>query len=179
MEPAKKRFKPQDLRTLLGLLLVIVLGGGAALFYIGLQQVKDYSVTVNQRLAEADTISTQASEAQALQAQLAESNTLITKAGQIFASRTNARTQLSNDVKKYAQHAGLSIDSISFDAPASSTTATVQLSNPVTYTQLITFLNNLEGNLPKLQTRALSVSRSNASNGMVNVDNLKIEISAR
>ena len=179
---AKKTFNAQSLRALLAFLLVAVILGGGYLFYYGLNQVSDYSVEVNQSLRDADASNKQVSQLQLLKSQLSQSDALISKADSLFSTPGSYQAQANNDLKNYANQAGLSITSIAFDDPATtgSYAATVNFKNPVNYSKLIQFLTLVEGNLPKMNVSALSLKHqpSGSSNDVV-VEMIKINISVR
>ena len=175
----KKQFKSQNLRTLLLLVLAIVALAGAAIFYIGLGIVKEYSVEVNQRLVDADASGKQIEELQTLKSQLAQSNSLVEKANQLFSTPSDYRARTLTDIKNYADAAGLSLESTKFD-DASEQTVVVKLTPPVSYAKLVTFLSNIESNLPKLQVSSLSLGNAEGGNtDSVEVGEIKIDISVR
>ncbi len=181
MKP-QKQLRAQDVRTGLSVLLVIVLLAGGALFYWGLGLVRDYSVQVDHRLADADASAKQIQQLQVLQSQLHTSNSLVEKANQLFASPNTYQSQVSADIRTYADAAGLAISSTNFSDPAATGTHTITLTfkNPVSYAGLVAFLNNVEGNLPKLQVSSLSLAPADGNNaGKVQVSEIKIDISVR
>lgn len=178
MEP-KKQFKPQNLRSLLLFVITIVAIAGALVFYVGLGIVKDYSAQVNQRLADANASGKQIEELQTLKSQLAQSNSLVEKANQLFATPNDYRSRTLSDIKNYADAAGLSLESTKFD-DASAQTVVVTLSPPVSYVKLINFLSNIESNLPKLQVSSVSLGHVDGGKAdSVEVDEIKIDISVR
>lgn len=178
MKP-KKQFKPQNLRSMLLLLLAAVALGGAAAFYVGLGIVKDYSIEVNQRLVDADASGKQIEELQTLKSQLAQSNSLVEKANQLFTTPSDYRARTLTDIKNYADAAGLSLESTRFE-DTSAQTVIVKLGAPVSYAKLITFLSNIESNLPKLQVNSISLGHvQGGSADSVEVGEIKIDISVR
>ena len=178
MKP-KKQFKPQDLRTLLSLVFAIIVLGGSALFYFGLSMLGDYSAQVNQRLADADASGKQIDELQTLKSQLSQSTSLVEKANQLFTTPDAYRSRTLSDLKNYADAAGLSIESTNFD-DNSGQTVTVELAAPVSYAKLITFLSNVESNLPKFQVSSISLRHSSDGGAdSVEVGEIKIGISVR
>ena len=181
MKP-KKQFRPADLRTVLTVLLALVTLGGAAAFYWGVGQVRDYSISVNQRLADADASAKQIDELQTLKGQLTQSNSLVQKANELFATPATYQSQVLTDLKNYADAAGISIATTNFSDPSTTGThnVTVTFQNPVSYTGLITFLTNVESNLPKLQISALALSRTDGGDAnSVTTGDITIEISVR
>lgn len=181
MKP-KKQFRPQNLRTLLAFLLVVLVVGGGAGFYWGIGLVREYAVQVEQRLADADASAEQLRGLQTLKNQLTQSDSLVEKANQLFATPASYQQQTLSDVKKYGDAAGLTIANTSFGDPAAdgAHTMTLTLREPVAYSKLIAFLNNIESNLPKLQVSSISLGRvDNGNADSVKTGDIKINISVR
>ena len=175
----KRQFRPQDLRTLLIFIFVIVILGGAGAFYVGLGILRDHATEVNHRLVDADASGKQVEGLQVLKAQLAQSSLLVTKADQLFSTQDTYRSRALSDIKNYADNAGLSIESTNFDDTRSQTVV-VTLASPLSYKKLITFLANVESNLPKMQVSSLSLHHINGGSvDSVKVDQIKIDISVR
>ncbi|MFZ1250141.1 MAG: hypothetical protein WAR37_01705 [Candidatus Microsaccharimonas sp.] len=181
MASTEKQFSPQKLRTVLAGVLVLVILGGAAGFYWGLGIVRSYALDVNHRLIDADASSLQVQQLQTLRQTLNENSDLIQKADQVFALPNTYQTQALVDVQAYARVAGISITSTEFDdSTPGSYILTLQLSNPVSYSGLITFLNNIEGNIPKISVQSLTLGPpDNANPNAVNVKDIKLNIYVR
>ncbi len=178
MKP-KRQFQAQDLRTILSLLFFVILAGGGAIFYMGLGIVRDYSEEVNQQLANAEASGQQVEKLQSLKSQLTQSTELVSKAQQLFSTPDKYESQALTDIKNYADAAGVTVASTTFDRNAAHT-VTVRLASPTSYSKLITFLTNIESNLPKLQVSSLSLSRSdNGAPDSVKVNEIKINVSVR
>ena len=178
----KQPFGPSNLRTILAVLLVIIIAGGGAVFYFGLGMVREFAGEVNQSAVDAEASGAQISQLQTLRNQLSQSNSLVDKANQLFATPGNYQTQALRDVKNYANAAGLTIASTNFADPAQSGaySMTVTFKNPVSYSKLIGFLNNIEGNLPKLQVSSIALGHADSSNpDFVQTGEIKIDISVR
>lgn len=179
MKP-KKQFKPQDLRTLLTLVLILVAGGGAAVFYLGNTIVGDYAVTVNHRLADAEASGEQIEELQMLKTQLAQSNSLVSKANLIFATPSNYQTRAITDLERYARAAGLAITKTDVDdVKTGRYSVTIQLQQPVSFSRLIGFLNNIEGNVPKMQVSSIELGPGENGSNSIRTGDIKIDISVR
>jgi len=178
----KKRFKPQNLRAILSVVFILLVVAGCAGFYFGINIVRDYAVEVNHRLADADASGKQVQELQQLKEQLSQSNSLIQKADQLFATPASYQAQVLTDLKRYADSAGLAIAATTFSDPATTGihSVTITLRQPVGYSNLITFLNAVEGSLPKLQVSSLSLGQP-ASGGAsrIKTGEIKIDISVR
>lgn len=181
MEQQKKQFKPQNLRTILTVVFLIVLLIGGAGFYWGLSVVGAYAVDVNHRLADADASAKQIEELQTLKEKLAQSDALVEKANQIFATPASYQSQVLSDLKTYADNAGLSITNTAFADPVQGVySITVTFKQPASYGSLITFLNNVEGSLPKMQVSSIALGRTGSGDAdSVKTGDIKIDISVR
>jgi hypothetical protein len=178
---AASSLKPQTMRGILSFILVAAVLGGAALFYLGLTTVQTYSEDVNKRLIDATASETQVRQLQTLRQKIADNEALIAKADKVFATPSNYQAEALNDVRAYANQAGVSIRSTDFDDPSSGTySITVRLNNPVNYTSLVRFITLIEGNLPVLQLTSLDISRPQTNAGTnVTVGDIKINIAVR
>jgi len=179
---AKQAFKPQTLRGILLVTLILVLAGGLGLFYLGLTEVRKFAVEVNHTIADAEASNGQVQALQGLKGQLTQSEALIAKANQMFATPTNYQNQAITDTRNYAAAAGVTITKVSFDpvVPGVNPTMTVSLRAPVPYNKLIQFLDNIEGNIPKMQVSEIGISHVNGGNAnSVTVDDIKIMIATR
>lgn len=180
---AKKTFKAQDLRSLLGVLMVLIVLGGVGLFYMGLGMVRDYSVTVTHRLEDADASVQQIDQLQLLRNQLSESESLVNKADRLFATPGNYQSRTLTDLKNYAAKTGLEIGSTSYQHSSQTGLYTVTLSlgqTTVNYGKLIQFLSLIEGNLPKMQVASIQLDRASTGNpDDVEVGTIKINVSVR
>jgi type II secretory pathway component PulM len=175
----KKQFNSQSLRSLLIALLVLIVIGGAGVFYWSVGQVREYAVEVEHRIIDAEASRQQINQLQNLRAEMAQNSSLIEKAGLLFATPETYRTKAQNDITTYASAAGLSIKETTFADPADGAyTITVKFNNPVSFNGLITFLNNIEGNLPKMQVRSITLSNSTSA-ANVNVNEMTIGILVR
>lgn len=180
MKP-KNQFKPQNLRSLLITLFAIVLAVSTLAFNWGLGQVRDYSIAVDQRLADADASSNQIQGLQSLKNQLAQSTELVGKANLLFASPATYQSQVLSDLQTYAAATGVSISRTEFKTSEANTPAViVTLKTPVAYDKLIAFLTHVEGNLPKLQVSSITLGRADTPTpNLVHVGDIKIDISVR
>lgn len=179
---SKKSFSPQNLRAILFVLLALIIVGGGGLFYLGLQDLRDYATQVNHTIADAEASGTQVQALQSLKGELAQSEQLINKATQMFATPANYQSQAIGDIRNYANAAGVTISRTSFEPEAAGPfrTMTVSLQSPVSYNGLIRFLDGIEGNIPKMQVSNISLSHVTGRGGdVVNVDDIKLTIAVR
>ncbi len=178
----KNGFTPQTLRALLAFLLIVMAAGSGGLFYLALQQTRSYGIEVNHRLSDAEASLQQLSSLQALKSKLSESESLVLKADQLFATQENYQGQALTDVRNYANTAGLAVANTKLEEGEDGTRqiAVSFAESSVTYSKLINFLNNIEGNVPKMQVTSLPLSRVAGGNSdSVKVGEIKIMIYVR
>lgn len=173
-----KKFGPKELRGILIAILFTALVCGAGAYYLGLGMVRDYSKEVNQRLVDAEASGSQLDKLQALKSQLAQSNLLINKADLLLAPADSHQAQVLSDLKRYADLSSVSIESTNFESKDGNYAVKVKLRSPAPYRNLISFLDLVEGNLPKMQVKNMSISRS-GNGGNVSVQEIKIGVSVR
>ena len=178
---AKKSFKPQSLRTILGFLIVAVTLGGGTLFYYGLEQVKAYAISVNERLEDAEASDEQIQQLQVLKNQLAQSKQLVAKADKMFANSNSYQTQALSDIRNYSEQVGIEIAATDFEnSEDGSNIVIIKLANPTNYPKLIQFLTLLEGNLPKMQVTSIETKYVPGGDAdAVEVGDIKINVSVR
>lgn len=178
----KKSLTPQNVRSLLGFLLFVLIAGGAAIFYFGLEQLKDYSAKVDQELITAKASEKRVDDLRALKSALADSTNPIAKADALFSTPAAYKAQLDTDIKNHAAAAGISIDGIAFDDAAASQgryIATVQLNKTVEYAKFIKFLDGIETNIPKIQIDSLTINRVETDKNAIAVSNLQVKAAVR
>lgn len=206
-------FNATTLRGVLIFVLVAIIGVGAAGVYFGLQVIRGYATEVTNVSADALASNTLVSDLQALEGTVSQSSNLIDKANRMFSTTQDYQGQALQDVRAYADLAGISISNTSFEAPevetppateTPSTGATdpttgatttpaapvqptplqnvivVTLNSPVSYAQLLKFIDAIEGNLPKMQIKELNIQRpTNASGDLVEVEPIVIQVLTR
>jgi len=174
-----KPFSPQTLRGALLILLIAAISGSAGLFYLGLNDLRTFALEVNHSIADANASGTQVQSLQKLKGQLSESEALIAKANQMFATPTNYQSVALTDINNYASAAGLTIAKTSFDETTLGT-MTVGLKAPVSYNKLIQFMSSLEGNIPKMHVSDITVEHiKGGTSDSVMVSDIKIMIAIR
>lgn len=184
MAKQAKKFDATSLRGLLAFLMVIVLGASAAGFYFGLQTIREYAVEVSHVTQDAVASGAQVDELQRLRQQLTQTKQLVAKANQIFAKPSDYQARAVTDLQRYANRSGVKIDGINFPGQISAAEQTapiaISLEQPVTYSQLVYFLQLIETSLPKMQVTELVVSRPESPNGdAVRVATIRINMSVR
>ena len=180
---AKTSFTPQKLKTLLiGLFVLLVLGLGG-LFYLSLNEFKDYALKVNHRTQDAEASAQQVQQLQSLKGQIADSQQLIAKANQLFSTPENYQTQALTDIRAIAATSGVSISGTEFndsDNPNGQKIMTVKLASPVSYKKIIAFFHGIEGNIPKMQVSSATLSHVSGGNSdSVSVEEIKIKLTVR
>lgn len=175
-------FNPQGLRGALVIILILVIAWGAGIFYLGLNAIRDYAIEVNHSITDAEASDKQVQSLQVLKGQLAQSESLIAKANQMFSTPDNYQNQSVTDIRNYANAAGLTITKTNFDTyePGTNPTVTIGLKSPLSYKKLIQFLDGIEGNIPKMQVTSIGINHINGGgNDSVTVDDIKITIATK
>lgn len=202
----KKTMKATSFRNFLAFLMVAIILAAGAGFYFGLRIVKQYAVDVSHTIADANASGTSVQQLNTLKTQLAERQSLVEKANQLFATPDTYQTQGLKDIQQYASNAGVVITNTEFTKAATTPTATtspvaitttggtasassannivVTLQSPVSYTKFLNFLSEIEGNVPKLQITGMSIGRPSAtadttSDDDVVVDKITIMVATR
>jgi len=176
--------KATSIRGLLSFVIVVLILGIAGGFYLGLEKVREFSISVNHTVADADASGGSVDELQKLKQALAQSETLVNKANLVFATEANYQSQALKDVQKYASTFGVTIKNTDFGGATSTVGArsfVITLQSPVDYNKLLQFLDAIEGNLPKMQIASISLSRPTTGdlNKTVETGTITIGISTR
>ncbi len=178
----KKTFTPQNLQVVLAALLLLVVAGGAGLFYLGLELVRTSATEVNHTTEDAKASARQIEELQSLRAQINEGGSLIEKANQLLATNESYQPQVLTDLRAYAERSGIKIASTDFSTTTNPNKhiVTVKTQNPTSYSSLIKFLDSVESNVPKLQVVAIKLSHAKSGGAdAVMVEDIKIEVTTR
>lgn len=179
----KAGMKASSIRSLLAVLFVVLILGVAGGFYLVLQQIKAYAVDVSHTVVDSEASGNQINELQTLKQELQDREQLVKKANTLFATSGNYQSQALSDVQRYAQRFGVTISNTSFEPLAEGSTKpifVITLQSPVSYTNLLKFLDAIEGNLPKMQVTSVTLGTTGqASGGNVTTEDIKIEIATR
>lgn len=183
-----KKMQATTTRNILGATLVIVIIGAAVGFYFGLQLIKSYALEVTHAVTDSHASGTNIQDLSALKKQLADGQSLVAKADQLFSTPATYQTQALKDISKYAGEAGIAISSIDSVQPAADGTSAVTseyseiitIQSPVSYAKFLQFLDAIEGNLPKMQITGITIGRpNNASGDQITTDKITITVSTR
>ncbi|MDB5167168.1 MAG: hypothetical protein JWN26_313 [Candidatus Saccharibacteria bacterium] len=175
------------LRGILGtciVLLVLLAGVG---FYFAQNLLHNFAVSVSHTIADSQASGTGLQSLQTLQDELSTQQDIITKTNNIFTSTTTYQTQAVQDLSTYAAATGITITNYTFPVVAASSTATtipttqvtITLGSPVSYTNLLKFMTEVEGNLPKMQITGINLSRISGDSSSVKIDQLTIAVYTR
>ena len=184
----KKSMRASSLRKVLSTLLVLLILAAAGGFYFGMEQIRAFTVEVSHTAADANASSETIDELQKLKQALAQSETLVAKANQVFTTEDNYQSQALKDVQKYASVAGITISHTNFDTAPSSDSSTINtgktfaitLASPLSYKKLLQFLDAIEGNVPKMQVDSIEISRPDKNDSdQVITGEVKIVIATR
>lgn len=190
----KHQFNARDLRALLIALLVIVLSASGAIFYFGYQHIQELSADAK---STAEKVGSSNSNLQTIiqtKKILNQNQDIIAKAAAIAASGSSNTDQVSTEINRIADAAGVTVSGIDsgnqseqnqpslgnrpVSQPSPSRSLTVTLQDPVSYSNLLNFLYGIEHSSLQIDISGvnLSVNSNNRSSGQVNVEPLTIEV---
>jgi hypothetical protein len=178
----KESMKATSLRTLLIVVILLLIAGSAGAFYYGLQRVRDFAEEVARTSADANASGDQIDKLQELKNDLAESETLVNKANQVFSTPQAYQADALKAVQKYAGAYGLTVSNTNFDvqSPAGAKAFVITLASPADYESFLRFLNAIEGNVPKMQVTSLKVERPDSGSGSeIKIGDISITIATR
>lgn len=190
----KHRFNARDLRALLIALLVIVLSASGAIFYFGYQHIQELSASAK---STAEKVGSSNSGLQTIiqtKKVLNQNQDVIAKAATIAASGNPSSEQISAEINRIAEAAGITISNIDsgnqpdqnqpslgnkpVGEPNPGRGLTVTLQSPVSYRNLLDFLYGVEHSSLQIDISGvnLSVNSNNRNSGQVNIEPLTIEV---
>lgn len=192
----KMKFSATTLRTILIVTLVLIIGAGGAGFYFAYTQVKAYAVEVNTTVASAHASESPlaSASAKAIQAALTQQAPAIATLATFYASPTDFQAKAIQDIDTYATKSGLSVGDVTLGGTAtptttpatatpaaatdtSSTSLTVKLNAPVSYSSLLKFITYIQSSLPKMKIESLTLSRvANGTPDTVGIETLVISV---
>jgi hypothetical protein len=178
-----KKLTATTMRNILAFLLVVIVLGSVAGFYFGLQLVKSYALDVSHTVSDSNASAKNVQELGQLKQQLVTGQALVSKADELFSTPDTYQTQALKDISKYAADSGISISSIDSSGSAQAATTpsyseTVALQSPVSYAKFLQFLDDIQGNLPKMQITGISIARpANPSGDQITTDKITITVS--
>lgn len=184
----KSSMSPTTLRGILGtaiVLLIILAGVG---FYFAHNWLRDLATSVSQTVASSSTSGADLQALSKLQQELLEQQDLATKAAAMFTSSQTFQTQAVKDLGIYAAATGITISNFTFPVAGAtttggvttpSTTITITLTSPVSYINLLKFMQAIESNLPKMQISSINLGRIEGDAQSVRIDQLTVAVYAR
>lgn len=180
-----------------GSLLLVVLVAIAALYFAN-DKLQTYATEVSQATAQAQESQNNIQSLQRIQQELADNKSVIERTRDIVADSKSYQyqDQIIKDLNDYAKQSGITITNMDFSAASTTTPATtpttpaptaptgvkstsvsVALKNPVSYTNLLRFVRSIEQNLTKMQISRTNLSKS--ENNQVTSEVLTIEVYIR
>ncbi|MEP7204865.1 MAG: hypothetical protein ABI716_01580 [Candidatus Saccharibacteria bacterium] len=183
------------LRSLLIVIAIILLVLSVGGFYFGQDWLRTFAGTVSQKIADSQASGTDVQSFKKLQADLEARKAIIAKANSIVASSQNYQDQTIRDLTKYANYANISITNYDFaqaattaatptspaqSAATGSSSVTISIASPISYTKLMKFMSAIESNTPKMQISSVNLGRAPDGNSdSVKTDKLTIEVYTR
>lgn len=185
----KNKMKATTLRTTMTIIIIIVIGLSAFGFYYLQGKLNTYAVSVGQTVSESTAGGGSSTQTiKKIQANIADIQAIADKSASITASSLDYQNQMITDLNKYASNNGISIIDYNFSQPTTTSKSsgltggtgtsfiTITLSNPISYTGLIKFLESIETNLPKMQLTGITITHDQNTSGTVTVTPLTIEV---
>lgn len=192
--------KPTTFRILLIVSLLVIAAAGVGSFVFGHQEIVKYAEETRKLNTEAQASSNELQALSSLKSKLDNSKSDVKRAEQIVSTskKYHYQDQIVSDIENHANSAGIKIASIDFSANESkssssssssssstnakkpapdgfkSVTATVNLSNPVSYEQAYIFLRSLEQGLFRMQISNLALAKDD--NNGITVSALTLEV---
>lgn len=186
----KSSLKATSIRTTLSFSLFIML----LIFTVGFYFVQGWLNSLATDIGRTVFESTGSSEnltIKQLQTDLDNNKLAADKASGMIASSQAYKTQIVEDLNKYASNNGITIASYSLEqSPAngasipainglSSSYITITLANPIQYTNLMQFFKSIESNLPKMQITGVNMRMDSTSSNAVTIDPITIGVYTR
>lgn len=181
-------------------LFAITLIAGGALYFIN-EQLRAYAVEVSKVTAESNSSQNNVQALQKVQEELEKNKEVKERARNIVADNQSYQyqNQIITDLNGYAKKAGVTITNIDFSAGSTatpttpttpksgttapapsgvkSTSASITLKNPVSYTRLLRFIKSIEDNLTKMQISRVGLARG--ADNQITSEALSIEVYIR
>lgn len=185
----KSKMNAITLRRILATSIVLLIGLASVGFYFAQNFLHDFATSVGQTVAQSKTTDNSLQSLNTLQTKLAGEQDIINKTNTIFASTANYQTQSVQDLITYAAATGITISNYTFPAASATSTSgtdnipltqvTLTLVSPVSYTNLLRFMADIEGNLPKMQITSLNLGRVDGDNASVQIQQLTVAVYTR
>jgi hypothetical protein len=177
-------------RTILIIGLFIVASFGTALFWLTDDYLRSYAVEVNHTSVDASASQNNVQTLQKIQQDLATKKDIVDRASGIVAGSKSYQyqDQIIKDLNDYAAKSGLTITNLDFSAtaPTGGTTQTktpaaavaptisgvksvsvnVTLKNPMSYNNILKFIQSIEQNLTKMQISKIGLTKDPATGGV-------------
>lgn len=183
----KSKLNAITLRGILGTCIVLLILLAGVGFYFAQSWLHGFAVTVSHTIADSKVSGTGLQSLQKLQNELSTQQDIITKTNAIFTSTATYQTQAVQDLSTYASASGITISNYSFPAATAAsavatvptTQVTITLTSPVSYVNLLRFMSEIEGNLPKMQITGINIARIAGDNTSVKIDQLTVAVYTR
>lgn len=182
----QKGMTATKLRALLVVLIIMLIGLAGVGFYFGQQILGDYAATVRQTVANSTASGNDVQSLKKLQEELVARQDIIAKANTLFATNQDYQNQVIKDLGTYAAKTGISISNYGFSAASAvgatgtpSTSVTITVGNPVSYTSLLAFMAAVEGSVPKMQIGNLTLTRIDGDSNSVSTAQMTVEVYTR
>lgn len=169
------------------IIIILVIGVSIAGFCFVKNQLSEIANTIS-----SDSQKTATSKSDKVVASLisdvSKNRVVIDEVTSITIPNQDYRSQVIQDLSKIATNTGVSISNFNFEQSVAESAiianieikaVTITLDNPINFTNLMSFIKNVENSLPKMQFTSMNINRDSSTEGFVRVDPLTIEIYTR
>lgn len=182
MSDKKSRLTAVRLRTLLALALLLLVGLGAGLFWLGHGMLRDVAGDVAEAHAEAQASGSSLDQMRALDERLEGVRSVRPLLGGLRVGGDLPQFEAVDNLQNIAPRHDISIESISFgdsgeggstespdeggadvSAPSDTVQVTFSVGDDISYQQLLSFLNDIENTTPKLQISSITLPQGSSS----------------
>lgn len=192
-----KKLNPSTLSLLLVIILIIFIGAFIAITVFFQSQLKALSIDVKNANNAATVSRTDLAGLKELKGYIEKEKNTIEKTKKILADSQSYQEQILSDIEKYSSRSGITVTGVSFEAVESKgatngvspnqaptsglkfATATINIKNPVPFTNVMQFIYFLEQNLTKIQLNGISMTKTSKSGQDITVSPLSIRIYLR
>ncbi len=175
MDEKKKTPKVKSLSNLFAFVLVVILACIGYVLFTAFRDLPPYALEVNKNLKQANLISDSGNKV--------STSTLSARAGIFFTTPEDFPVQVAKDVKKYASSTGVSTPGLSTridNTQPNKQFADIIITEGVTYTNLVSFIKALEGNVPKITIEELDIKQVGSNEtDLINIEKLTISMGVR
>jgi hypothetical protein len=182
----KTYMKATSFRAAMGFVVALIIGGSIFGFYTAQDMLTTYAKEISEKIPKADAQITQTAATNKLKSDITLYKSTADKAASMLASDQD---MISQRLNSFATSTNLSISNTTFSQPSPTGTvgstppligavpnfATITISNPTNFSNLMRFIKAIEGSMPKMRVTNLIISQTSRLSNNVQVNPITIE----